>query len=118
MKHSDLNTKIATSGTKAKLKAEQDEVTKLQTFYLSYSRSKSLFEDDLMFQCFSLFTVSDILKICKSKNISAWTPRGLSDKSIKPPSTLNNSLNPEIIFWVNFVESSLKQDKLNPEITF
>ena len=64
-------------------------------FYLSYSRGKSLFEDDL---CFSLFTVSDILKISKSKNILAWKPRGLCDKSIKPPSTPNNSLNPEIIF--------------------
>ena len=44
--NSDLDKKIATLVAKAKLKAEQDKIVKLQVFDSSYFRGKRHFEDD------------------------------------------------------------------------
>ena len=48
MNNSDLDNKVATAATKAKLKEEQDKMLKLQVFDSSYFCSKSHFEDDGM----------------------------------------------------------------------
>ena len=46
-----------------------------------------------------------------------WKSKGLSNESIKPPATSNNSLNPKLYFFnypkfqVIFRESCLKTDK-------
>ena len=45
-KNSDWNTKLATLATKAELKAEQDEIMKLEAFDWSYFHGKFLFGDD------------------------------------------------------------------------
>ena len=42
----DINKKVATLATKSELKAEQDDIIKLQNFDSSYFRCKSHFEDD------------------------------------------------------------------------
>ena len=49
-------------------------------------------------------------------HISAWKSKGLSDESIKSPSTSDNSLSPSFSYIgtktrVKFVGSCLKQDK-------
>ena len=41
-----MNKKVAALATKAELKAEQDEILKLQAFDSSYFRGKNHFEDD------------------------------------------------------------------------
>ena len=43
---SDLDKKVATLATKAKLKQEQDKTVKLQAFNSSYFCDKSHFQDD------------------------------------------------------------------------
>ena len=43
VKNSDLNTKLATLGTKAELKAEQDKIVKLQIHSLSYFLGKNFY---------------------------------------------------------------------------
>ena len=56
-------------------------------------------------------------KIDNTDHISAWKSKGLSDESIKPPSTSDNSLAPSLSYIgtrkrVKFVGSCLKQDKI------
>ena len=55
------------------------------------------------------------MKIANTKYISSWQPKGLSNKTIKPP-TSDNSLNPTISYYgtkarLEFRGSCLKQDK-------
>ena len=56
-------------------------------------------------------------KIDNTDHISAWKSKGLSDESIKPPSTSDNSFAPSLSYTgtitrMTFVGSSLKQDKI------
>ena len=44
--NAELDRKLATLATTAKLKAEQDKIATLQAFYLSYFRGKNHFEGD------------------------------------------------------------------------
>ena len=44
--NSDLDKKVATQATKAKLKAEQDKIMKVQVFHSSYICGKNHFKDD------------------------------------------------------------------------
>ena len=93
---------------------------KLETFDSIYFRGKSHFEDDgtqnyLVFQTVSRYfkTVS-----ANDSNILSWKSKGLSDESIKPPSTTNNILNPLLDYVgtktrVEFKGSCLKQHKIS-----
>ena len=47
-----------------------------------------------------------------------WRSKGISNESIKPPTTCNNSLTPELNYYdtktrVEFIRSSLKQSKIS-----
>ena len=88
---------------------------KLKTFDSIYFCGKSHFEDDgtqnyLVFQ-----NVSRYFKTVDS-NILLWKSKGLSDESIKPPTTSNKMLNPSLDFVgtkarVKFNGDCLKQEK-------
>ena len=86
-KLSSLKRKI-TANKSTNLLAE-NELKKLKTFYSSYFIGKSHFEEDgtenyLVFQ-----PIHRYLKvIANAKYISEWKSKGLSDESIKPPSTI------------------------------
>ena len=90
-------------------------MNKLKTFDSSYFIGKSHFEEDgtqnyLVFQPIQrYFTL-----ITNTNHISLWKSEGLSDESIKPPSTSDNSLAPAINNYssrirVKFPRSCLKQ---------
>ena len=95
----------------------ENELKKLKTFDLSYFKGKGHFEEDgaqnyLVFQpMYKYFqTINSI------DNISEWKSKGLSNESIKTPSTSNNFLNPLLDYVstkirVKFSGSCLKQDK-------
>ena len=74
----------------------------MKTFYSSYFRSKTHFEEDgtenyLVFQPINrYFKVID-----NAKYISSWKSKGLSDASIRPPATSDNSLSPLIDYLDN-----------------
>ena len=66
------------------------------------------------------FKVNNHIRISKYKNIFtadyvlSWQSKGLSNESIKPPTTTNNSLTPELNYYgtntkVKFIGSCLKQ---------
>ena len=79
---------------------------KLETFDSVYFRGKSHFEEDgtqnwLVFQpihrYFKTFYAGN-------RNILSWKSKGLSDESIKPPTTSNRILNPTL----NFVGTKIR----------
>ena len=56
-------------------------------------------------------------KIGNADQISSWESKGLSNETIKPPATSNNSLAPTLIYtgkrmYVKVNGSCLKQDKI------
>ena len=118
-KLSSLNRKITSNKTKHLL--VENELNKSKTFNWSYFIGKSDFEEDvvqnyLVFQpiirCFKANTITN------TDYVSSWKSRGLSAKSIKPPTTSDNSLTPELNYYgtktrVRFNGSCLQQPKIS-----
>ena len=96
----------------------EKELKKLKTFDSMYFRGKNHFEDDgtqtwLVFQPIQKYfkTVSTT-----DSNILSWKSKGLSDESIKSPTTSNKLLDPSLDFvgtkaGVKFNGDCLKQQK-------
>ena len=91
---------------------------KLKTFDSSYFRGKNYFGEDgtqnyLVFQSFAKY----FIVITNTEYISAWKSKGLSNRSITPPTTGDHRLNPRVIYYcsklrVKFNGSCLKKDKI------
>ena len=113
-KLSSLDKRVTTNKTKHLL--VENELKKLKAFDLSYFIDKNHFEKDgtqnyLVFQPLNKF-----FKRTNTKYISSWQSKGLSDETIKPPATSDNSLNPKVSYYgtkarLEFRGSCLKQDK-------
>ena len=74
---------------------------KLKTFDSSYFFGKTHSEEDgrqnyLVFQPMNKY----FKVIADKKYVSSWKSKGLSDESIKPPATSDNSLTPLLIIVV------------------
>ena len=87
---------IATLAIKPELKAQQVKTVNLQAFDSSYFQGKNHFQDDgtenyLVFQLIYRF-----LKKLITDHISVQSSKGLSNESIKPPATSDNSLAPPL----------------------
>ena len=116
-KLSSLNRKVTKNKTGYVL--VQNELNKLKTFDSSYFIGKSYFEEDglqnyLVFQ--PLKKYFKVISNANGKYISSWQSKGLSDETIKPPATSDNSLNPKASYYgtktrLEFRGSCLKQDK-------
>ena len=95
---------------------------KLKTFDSSYFIGKSHFEEDgtqnyLVFQpIIRYFKINTVINV--TDYVLSWKSKGLSDETIKPPSTSGNSLTPALSYYhaskirVKFTGSCLKQDKV------
>ena len=114
---SSLNNKIAINKTKNE--STQNELKKLKTFDSSYFIGKSHFEEDgrqnyLVFQPLNkYFNV-----IANTDYVLSWKAKGLSAKTIKPPSMSDNSLTPAVSYYgtktiVKFIGNCLKQPKMS-----
>ena len=116
-KLSSLNRKITSNKTKHLI--VENELKKLETFDSIYFPGKSHFEDDgtqnwLAFQPIQRYfkTVS-----ANDNNILSWKSKGLSDESIKAPTTSNKILNPSQNYVgtkarIKFSGDCLKQEKI------
>ena len=116
-KLSNLTRKITQN--KSKHLFVENELNQLKTFDSSYFIGKSHFEEDgtqnylvfqPMYRYFKMITNTDY--------ISSWKSRGLSAKSIKPPTTSDNSLTSALNYYgtkttVKFTGSCLKQSKIS-----
>ena len=99
----------------------QNELNKLKTFDSSYFIGKSHFEEDgvqnyLVFQ--PIIRYFKVNTITNTDYVSSWKSKGLSAESIKPPTTSDNSLTPELNYYgkkvrVKFTGSCLKQPKIS-----
>ena len=67
IKNFDLNKKLATSATKAELKAEQDKIVKMQTHDLSYFPETKVFGDDDFQKMFVYQPTFSMLKLNEDK---------------------------------------------------
>ena len=114
-KLSNLNRKITQNKTKHLL--VENELNKLKTFDSGYFIGKSHFEEDgtqnyLVFQ--PIIRYFKVNKITNTDYVSSWKAKVLSGKSIKPPTTSDNSLTPELNYYgtktqVKFNGSCLQQ---------
>ena len=99
-KLSSLNRKITSNKTKRVL--VENELNKLKKFYSGYFIGKCHFEEDgvqnyLVFQPLNKYF--KVITNAKTKYISSWQSKGLSDKSIKPPAASDYKLNPKVNYY-------------------
>ena len=107
-----------------KITEVENNIKKLQTYDLSYFRGKQYFDEGdgkqnyLVFlpmrKYFKLNSVVGVID-----RVLSWQSKGISNESIKPPTTSDNSLNPKLSYYgtktrVQFTRSCLKQ----PNFTF
>ena len=114
-KLSNLNRKITSN--KTKLLLVENEFKKLKTFDSSYFRDKNYVGEDVM-QNYLVFEplAKYFIVITNTEYISAWKSKGLSNKSITPPTTSDHRLNLQVDYYgtkirVKFNGSCFKQDK-------
>ena len=117
---SNLNRKITTN--KAKHLLVENELNKLKIFDSSYFIFKNCFEEDglqkyLVFQpIIRYFKVNMIINV--ADYVLSLKFKGLSNETIKQPTTSDNSLTPKISYYyaakirVKFTGSCLKQNKV------
>ena len=117
---SNLNRKITTK--KAKHLFVENELNKLKTFDSSYFIFKNYFEEDglqkyLVFQpIIRYFKMNMIINV--ADYVLSLKFKGLSNETIKQPTTSDNSLTPTISYYyaakirVKFTGSCLKQNKI------
>ena len=75
----------------------ENELKKLKTFDSSYFRGKNYFEEGGAQNYFVYQPMQRYFNvIANTKYISSWKSKGLSDETIKPPATSDNSLSPLI----------------------
>ena len=102
-----------------KITLNENELKKLKTFGSSYFRSKSYFEEDGTQNYIAFQLINRYFRvIANTKYISSWKSKGLSDETIKPPTTSDNNPSPLIDYRGNkirlkFNGDCLKQPKLS-----
>ena len=112
VKKSDYNTKITSTENNAK---------KLEVYDLSYFKGKQYFDEGsgkqnhvVFLPISKYFKLNTIVGVINC--VLSWQSKGLSNESIKPPTTSNYSLNPRLSYYGNkiraqFTGSCLKQPK-------
>ena len=109
---SNLDSKIAENKTKNE--SIRNELKNLKTFYLGYFIGKSQFEEDGAQNYVVFQPTHKYFKIPNTKYILSWKSKGLSDETITPYATSDNSLTPLIDHYgikerLNLNRSCLKQ---------
>ena len=111
---------VKKSGHDTKITSIESNVNKLQANDLSYSRGKQYFDEEDGKQNYLVFLpmpkyfkLSSVVGVID--RVLSWQSKGVSNESIKPPATSNNSLTPELNYYNNaktrakFKRSCLKQ---------
>ena len=120
-KKSDISNLVKKSDYNTKITGIENNIQKLQAYDLSYFRGKQYFDEGdgkqkyLVFlsmrKYFKLNTIANVID-----HVLSWQSKGISDESIKSPTTSDNSLNPRLSYYgtkirVQFTGSCLKQPK-------
>ena len=120
-KISDTNSLVKKSDYNTKISGIENNIEKLQASDLSYFKCKQYFDEGsgkqnylvflLMGKYFKLNSVVGVID-----RVLSWQSKGISNESIKPPTTSNNSFNPRLSYndtkiKVQFTGSCLRQPK-------
>ena len=107
-----------------KITEVENNIKKLQTYDLSYFRGKQYFDEGSGKQNYLVFLpmgkyfkLNSVVGVID--RVLSWQSKGISNESIKPPTTSDNSLNPKLSYYgtktrLQFTGSCLKQ----PNFTF
>ena len=88
-----------------KLKEVENNIKKLQTFDSSYFRGKNYFDEDGTQNYLVFLPMSRYFRlIANTKHISSWISKGLSDETITPYATSDNSLT----LWVDYYDTKIR----------
>ena len=97
----DISSLVKKSDYDINITGVEDNIKKLQAYDLSYFRGKQYFhegdgkQNDLVFlpicKYLKLNTIVGVID-----RVLSWQSKGLSNESIKPPATSDNSLNPKL----------------------
>ena len=104
---------------KAKHLLVENELNTLKTFDSNYFIGKSNFEEDSTQNYLVFQPLNKYFEVITNTNYaSSWKSKGLSVETIKPPTTSDNSLTPELNYYgskttVKFTGSCLKQTKMS-----
>ena len=80
-------------------------MNKPKTFDSSYYHGKNYFDEDGALNCLVFQPVNKYFKLITNTNyVSSWKSKGLSDESIKPPTTSNNNLTPALNKTLNTIK--------------
>ena len=102
-KLSSVNKKIAENKTKHLL--VENKLKELKTFDSRYFRGKSHFEEDGTQNYLVFKPINRYFKVIANKlYISLWESNGLSNKTIEPPATSDNSPTPPIDYFGNKIK--------------
>ena len=114
----NYNTKVAESD--GKIAENKNLLAELGRSFLPYMSGNAMFDGGDGLQAYLIFqSVHKYLKIiAKTKYISEWKSKGLSDESIKPFPTSDNSLTPLLVYFdynirLKFNGSILSQSKVS-----
>ena len=116
-KLSNLNREI--SANKSKHLLVENILNQLKKFDSIYFIGKSHFEEDGTQNYLAVQPIVRYFKVITNTNyISSWKFKGLSAESIKPPTTSDNILTPELNYYgnkvrVKFTGSCLKDHKFH-----
>ena len=102
-----LNRKITQNKTKHLL--AENELNKLKTFDPSYNIGKSCFEEDGTPNYWIFQPLNKYLKVggVNFYYVLSLTSKGLSNESLKPPTTADNSLTPILNYYGTKVKVNL-----------
>ena len=120
-KTSDISVLVKKSDYNTKITEVENNVRKLQAYNLSYFKGKQYFDEGSGKQNYLVFLpLSKYFKINSIVGVTdyvlSWQYKGLSNESIEPPTTSNNSLSPRLNYYgtkirVQFTKSCLKKPK-------
>ena len=108
-----------TAANKTKKESIENEFKKLKTFHLSYFIGKSHFEEDYTQNYLVFHPQNRYFKVIAGTDyVSSWKSKGLSDETIKPLSTSDNSITPALSYYgiktrVKCTGSCLKQPAIS-----
>ena len=101
----DISTLIKKSDYDIKINELEKNIKKLQTFDLSYFRGKNHFDEDGTQNYFVFLPIGRYFRLIPNKKyISSWKSKGLSDGTIKPYATSDNSLTP----WIDYYDTKIR----------
>ena len=115
----DISSLVKKIDYNAKITKVENNIKKLETYYLSYFRGKKYFDEGdgkknylVFLPMRKYFKFNSIINVID--HVISLRSKGISNESIKPPATSNCSLNPKLSYYdtkirVEFIRSCLKQ---------